>query len=454
MEVWDLLRPSWRRLVALGLAALLAAAVAVGVEHARAATYQGRVSVYYAQALGLDTTSYSIDPTADQLISVFQLPQVQQAAASAAHVPLSVMHAATQAHDAGSPVISITAKGTQEEATAAAPALAKAGLEYYAQQGVTRAQSVQTSATTTLSSINAELAAFTARAGTNDVDAAVAAATAAVAAAPPGSPAAQQAATNLARLQALQPQYDLLTTELAGARTGVSDAYTAVGTAQSVLRAVGLPGNVVNAPVAPASRMTAYLRAAVGAAVVVLVLGLVLFALRELRRRRAAGESGAPGLGAGAAAAPQAPPGRPVLAGDFPLLDSGAYGAPGASANGHRPGTDMVPADPYLLQAQRVMLEQQRQQEAAQQAWEQELQRRAVRDALQRAERAVAQDEAGRRGTPGGGWMPPGPGQERGRNGHAAPPRFAHRARAQIRVIEAAPADEEHPGTGTPTAGG
>lgn len=451
MEVWELLRPSWRRLVALGAAALIAAVAAVALEHAQPPTYQGRVSVYFAQALGLDTTSDSVDPTADQLTSVFELPQVERVAAASAGVPLRVVHDATLAHDLGSPVIAITAQGTHTQAASAAPALAKAGLQYYAEQGVTRAQSVQTTATTSLSSINAELAAFTAKAGTGDVDGAVAAAAAAAASAPPGTPAAQEAAANLARLQALQPEFDLLTTEVQGARTAVSNAYAAVGAAQGVLSAVGLPGNVVDAPVTPASRVTAYLRAAVGAAVVVLVLGLAYFAVRELRRRRAAGEPGAPGLGPSAAGAGPAG-GRPVVAGDFPLLASDAYGS-GPSVNG-RPGADVVPADPYLLQAQRVMLEQRRQQEAAQRAWEQELQRRAVRDALQRAERAVAQEEDQRHQRTDGDWTPPRGTGRHERNGFAAPPpRFAHRARAQIRVLEAAPTDEERPGPGTPAAG-
>lgn len=416
MEVWDLLRPSLRRVSVLAVVAVVAALAAVLVEHARAAQYDGRVSVYFAQALGLDTTSNTVDPSADQLTSVLQLPSVEAKAAAAGGVPLHVVHDASISHATGSPILDITARGSRDEATKAAPALATAGLDYFAQQGVARAQSVQASATAALASINGELATFTARAGVPDVDAAVASAAAAVGAATPGTSQARQAAANLAKYQALQPQYDLLSTELAGARASVSQAYSAVGAAQSVAKAVQLPGNVVTAPITPASRVTAYLRAAVGAAVVVVVLGVVYLALVELRRRRA--EGGQPGAADGAAdrpgrgghradprgvrrraaedptgcepaaSAPPAPPGPPVVAGDFPVIAPAVPPAPPAQP---------PPTDPYLSQAQRFVRDQARTAGAAREAEDLELRRRILRDAFQRVEQRE------RLGTPPGG---------------------------------------------------
>lgn len=490
MEVWDLLRPSLRRLTVLAVVAIVAALGAVFVEHARAAEYDGRVSVYFAQALGLDTTSNSVDPTADQLTNVLQLPSVEAKAATEAGVPLRVVHDAVVAHTSGSPILDITATGSREQATKAAPALAAAGLEYFAQQGVARAQSLQASATANLASVNAELTTFSARAGVTDVDAAVATATAAVAAAPDGSNQKKFAAANLARLQALQPQYDLLSTEVVGARASVSQAYSAVGAAQGVAKAVELPGNVVTAPVTPASRITAYLRAAVGAVVVVAVLGGAFLALIEVRRRRAVGTgpaaaaitvggaSRAPAAAVEASAGVDPPtepePGGPaVLEGDFPILAATAPPPPAPTAPpppapptpaphpsaptaapsradlsvGPSPvGPDAGVADRYVTQAQRFVRDQRRCADAADQAKEHELQRRALRDALQQVERTEAEPAPANDSVAG---EPEPPGTTSAPEQDAvtpAPPRLGGRTRAQIRVLKVvpdAPVDDE-----------
>ncbi|MGH3743640.1 MAG: hypothetical protein ACRDTP_02140 [Mycobacteriales bacterium] len=474
MEVWDLLRPSLRRVSVLAVIAVVAALAAVLVEHARAAQYDGRVSVYFAQALGLDTTSNTVDPTADQLTSVFQLPAVEAKAAAAAHVPLQVVHDAALAHTTGSPIINIVVTGSRDQATKAAPALAAAGLDYFAQQGVARAQSVQASATTDLAAINAELADFTSRAGVPDVDTAAATAAAAVASATPGSTAAKVAAENLARYRTLQPQYDLLTTEVAGARASVSQAYSAVGAAQGVAKAVQLPGSVVTAPITPASKVTAYVRAAAGAAVVVVVLGVGFAAVAELRRRRRAVPQPAPTTAADApavaSAVAPAPPTQAVasapavLAGDFPVLaptvGEAAAGPPAVSAvdvpvttpapppvetvegTGSVIRPEPVAPDPYLTQARRFVRDQQRSAGAAREADDHERRRRALRDALQRMEReraacpppvrepaAAAPDVV----------APPPAAPPDDHTIAAVHPLFAERARAQIRVLRAVP---------------
>lgn len=475
MEVWNLLRPSLRRLTVLTVAAVVAAACAVLVEHARAAQYEGRVSVYFAQALGLDTTSNSVDPTADQLTSVFQLPSVEAKAAAAGAVSLDVVKGAMLSHATGSPIIEITAKGSQQEATKAAPALAAAGLEYFAEQGVARAKSVQASATAALATINQELGDYTARAGVPDVDAAVAAAAAAAASAPSGSAAAKAAAVDLARLRALQPQYDLLTTEVAGARSSVSQAYSDVGAAQGVAKAVQLPGNVVTAPVTPASRVTTYLRAAVGAVVVVVVLGVAYVAVEELRRRRAAAPASATGTvvpppaappvaspspAAGSPVPPVAVPDLPpVLPGDFPVLAPPAADAPVPPRTGPPPTAPIVPSAPpaaaadrvppppevepvppdrYLAQARRFVRDQQRSAGVAREAQDQELQRRVLRDALQRVEREQAA-AAPVAPEPPVAPAPPPAAAEDDEVIAAVHPLFPERARPQIRVLKVVP---------------
>lgn len=286
MEVWDLLRPSFRRILVLVGAGLVAAVAAVNVVHQQADTVKVDASAYFAQALGLDTTSFSVDPTAAQLMSVLSLPEVQQSAARSAKVPLPIVKEATVTHVLGSPVIDISAESTDaDQARAAAPALAFAGLVYLAQQSVNHAESVQSTSTVSLTAANAQLAAYRAKTGVANVDTAVANAAAAVAAASTDSET-RRAQEQLAGLQALQPQYDVLSSQVTGAQTAVSTGYAAVSAAKSAAAAAELPGNVVSAPAASVSRIAAYLRAAVGAVVVVVVLGMLAFLLIDLRRRK------------------------------------------------------------------------------------------------------------------------------------------------------------------------
>jgi hypothetical protein len=363
MEIWELLRASSRRWLTVAVVAVVAAVVAVGVVRIQSDKVEVDATVYFAQALGIDTTSYSVDPTAEQLISILGLPAVQQRAASDARVPLSLVKSATITQTTGSPVVDVVVTGgDRAQVSAAAPALAAAGLEYYAEQSVTRAQSIQKSAQAALTSANSALAAFQARTGIADVDTAVTSAAAAVAAAGSGS-ASTVAQARLQQLQSLQPQYDALSNNVDSARTAAAGAYSSLSTAQSLVTAVALPGNVVTAPEAAVSRTSAYLRAAVGAIVVVGVLGAAWLALTESRRRRSLVASATDPAGA-PPEAPDAPdPAERTGLSDAvtqhavaPVTHAVVEPAPAMVTAEPTPASD---PDPYLAQALRRVMAQQ-----------------------------------------------------------------------------------------------
>lgn len=470
MEVWDLLRPSFRRVMVLVAVGLLAAVAAVGVEHRKADTVQVDARAFFAQALGLDTTSFSVDPTAAQLVSVLSLPTVQQSAAGAAKVPLSIVQGATVTHDPGSPVIDVTATSTDaERARVAASALVFAGLAYLTQQDVSHAESVQASSIAALAATNTQLAAYRAKTGIADVDSAVAKATAAVDAAS-GGPPTKLAEAQLAALQALQPQYDALTSQVAGAQSAVSTAYATVSAARSAAAAAKLPDNVVTAPAAPVSRLSAYLRAAVGAILVVVVLGMAVFLISDVRRRQRDERRGVeapraadrpstdPDLGVATGSRSVGPPPSvsspieptpadptaaepdpPVTTSPQPSViapDRAADGPPSSASSPQEPRT----TNPYLTQAARFVQEQQRRVDTALHEKDEENHRRALRDALQRVERTADEPSAEFA-------QPTVPDDEAAGADSATGAKpmavvhslFGERARAQIRVMKAVP---------------
>lgn len=272
MEISSFFRLPWRRLIPVVLAALVVAAAAGAFVARQPVVYQAKTVVLPAQMFAPGIATYQIPPLASQFVAtVDALDVVKQAAKASGQSAGAIAGGIKTATVGDGPNVAVTYSATDAKAAqTVVRVVAHAALTQLALHNRDSARQYLARSQRDLADANTKLATFQSKNGV-----------------PPPAPANGGADLN----NPLRVQYDALLHEVVRTTTAIDNAEGRISDAQFQLDVAGSSVAVSDRGVSAAPRRSKALRAAVSAAVVVAMLGIVLLLLQDLRRQRQTGGS-------------------------------------------------------------------------------------------------------------------------------------------------------------------
>lgn len=282
MEIASFLNLTLRRLIALAIAGLLAAAAAGMFALSQPTSYEATAVVFVGQALNPGDSSFNIDPLVADFRSALDLPSVTRAVAKNAKIDEgSIGDVTTFGGDQGGSPATVTYTGTSEQnARLVVSAYATEGLVAVASRQRDRAAIALRTTQASLDTVSQDWNAFQATVDWADIDAERAEALAAY----EGDQRTPEQAKVLARLTEAQNRSEGLKLQISNAQQELSNARARVARAEAALVAARAPELVSVTDVRALSKTSKVARSVVATAVVIVALGGVVIVVADRRR--------------------------------------------------------------------------------------------------------------------------------------------------------------------------
>lgn len=272
MEISSFFRPSWRRVIPIVLAALVAAAAAGALVARQPVVYQAKTVMLPAQMFAPGVADYQIPPLASLFIATVDAPEVVKQAAKASGQSAGAIAGGIKTATVGDgPNVAVTYSATDSKAArTVVRVVAHAALSQLALHNLNTANQYLALSERAATDAGTNLAKFQSANGV-----------------PPAASTNAGADLN----NSLRAQYNALLREVNRTTKAVDDAEGRISDAQLQVQVAAGTSAVSARGVRTTSNKTKALRAAVSAGVVVGMLGIVLLLLQDLRRQRQRGGS-------------------------------------------------------------------------------------------------------------------------------------------------------------------
>jgi hypothetical protein len=272
MEIASFFRLSWRRVIPVVVATLVAAAAAGAFVARQPVVYQARTVMLPAQMFAPGIADYQIPPLASQFVATVDAPAVVNEAAKASGQSAGAIAGGIKTATVGDgPNVAVTYSSTDAKAAqTVVRVVAHTTLSQLALHNLNTAREYLAQSQRAATDANTKVATFQSEHGV-----------------PSAAPANGGADLN----NSLRTQYNALLHEVDRTTKAIDDAGGRISDAQLQVQVAAGTSAVSARGAGATSNKTKALRAAVSAGVVVAMLGIVLLLLQDLRRQRKRGKS-------------------------------------------------------------------------------------------------------------------------------------------------------------------